>query len=92
MISDIIKLEDIDFKKYDSYDASKVNCLNFNKKGDLRNGKLMDFGNMVSGYPFIVNGYKFLNSETAFIAGLYYSNNNELHKKAQEELSSCKFV
>lgn len=87
-----IEIADIDFSSVDIIDASKVNCINFRSKGDKRNigNKVLDmnFGNMVSGYAFEVNGIQFFNSETAYISGIY-SNNTTICRQAQTELVAC---
>lgn len=88
--SNPIRMEDIDFNQVDVVDATKVNCINFRSKGDLRNvgDKVLhlDFGNMVSGFGFKVNNISFKNSETAYISGIY-SNNNNICQKAQSILA-----
>lgn len=88
--SNPIRLEDIDFNQVDVVDATKVNCINFRSKGDLRyvgdKALNLNFGNMVSGYAFEINGIQFLNSETAYISGIY-SNNNSICQKAQSILA-----
>lgn len=90
--SDPIKLIDIDFQRVDMIDATKVNCINFRNKGDRRivseKDLVLNFGNMVSGYAFDVNGVIFLNSETAYISGIY-SKNTDICIKAQYELAAC---
>lgn len=86
-----INLEEIVLDQYEHYDASKVNCWTFCKSGDLRfwEGKKieMHFGNMINGFPFEFLGFKFMNSECAYIAGAYTLQGEE-YTKIQNELSS----
>ena len=92
-MSDPIRLSDKDFSSIDTVDATKVNCINFRSKGDYRiaGDKILDlnFGNMVSGYAFAINGIQFLNSETAYISGIYGNNNAICCQQAQTELAAC---
>lgn len=92
IISMPLTIDKIDFMSIDTVDATKVNCINFRSKNDSRIlGNIvldLNFGNMVSGYAFEVKGVQFLNSETAYISGIY-SNNSSICQKAQTELANC---
>lgn len=97
-----IKIEDLDLNQIDSVDSSKILCINFRNKGDVKKiGEkeiVMNFGNMISDFEFSIPNsvnpdstnsiISFKNSETAYICGIY-SNNNPLHLTAQEELIKC---
>ena len=48
-------------------------------------GHALAIGNMVSGYPFDIQGNTFYNSECAYIAGMF-SDNNDSHNGLQEAL------
>ncbi len=77
-----IKIEDIDFNRFENYDTSKVRIWEFRNKGDMRNGIELNLGNMIN-LPLEVNGIRFENSECAYIAGLYSSgdrHSNEVQK------------
>lgn len=87
-----IRLEDLDFTRTDVVDCSKVNVINFRNLGDIRkiDGKFLriDFGNMVSGFPFSIKDVIFKSSETAYISGIY-SKNEPVCIAAQKELIKC---
>lgn len=69
----------------EAYDASKVNCYAFRRGSDIVDGHALAVGNMVSGYPFKVQGNTFYNSECAYIAGMF-SEDTERHQDLQEAL------
>jgi len=78
-----------DYSKREVWTMKEHNLWAFRQNGDTRNGLLLNFGNMVSGYPFRMfagTEYKktFQNSEAAYIAGVY-NNGSELHLEAQEQ-------
>ncbi len=78
-----------DFKQRECWRMQEHNLWPFRQNGDVRNGLLLNFGNMVSGYPFtIFAGTEFekifQNSEAAYIAGVY-NNGSKLHLEAQEQ-------
>lgn len=78
-----------DFKKREYWRMKEHNLWPFRQNGDRRNGLLLNFGNMVSGYPFRMfagTEYEktFQNSEAAYIAGVY-NNGSALHSEAQEQ-------
>ena len=69
----------------EAYDASKLNCYAFRRGTDSVEGHYLAVGNMVSGFPFAVEGVTFQNSECAYIAGMF-SNDTEHHLELQEAL------
>lgn len=71
--------------RVEAYDASQVNCYAFRRGTDSVEGHSLAVGNMVSGFPFTVEGDKFLNSESAYIAGMF-SDNTDNHFELQEAL------
>ena len=71
--------------RWEKYDASKYLCYAFRKKGDLRKGQWIPFGNMNGGFPFSIGGFEFHNSEAAYIAGLF-SLNEPQHVAIQDML------
>lgn len=58
-------------------DASRNNCYAFSKGSDIIDGSTLSLGNMLGGYPFTVCGIPFHNSECAYIAGLFGTDNEE---------------
>ena len=80
-----ITLADIDFNKWEVIDATKVEVRSFKSGQDIVEGEPFDIGNMCAGYPFLLNGEPFNNSEAAYIAGKF-SNNTEEHIKIQRRL------
>jgi len=68
LISTISLLQDED------YDCTKINVWSYRKGGDCRDGVSLKFGNMCNGFPFTLGGLNFANSECAYIAGGYASN------------------
>lgn len=72
----------------EAYNASSLNCYAFRRGTDVRNGIVMSFGNMVSGYPFLLNGIPFSNSECAYIAGAFSDGTAE-HISLQQRLITC---
>lgn len=81
-----------DFYEYllrdEAYNASTLNCYAFCRSTDVRNGIALPLGNMVSGFPFEVNGVPFVNSECAYIAGAF-SLGTPLHNDLQRRLQVC---
>ena len=86
-ISDVTNLSDnqrrIEFDKLinsicllqdEDYDCTKINVWSYRKGGDCRDGVSLKFGNMCNGFPFTLGGLNFANSECAYIAGVYASN------------------
>ena len=80
-----ISLADIDFNRWEEIDATKVEVRSFKSGKDIVEGEPFDIGNMCSGYPFLLNGEPFNNSEAAYIAGKF-SNNTPEHIKIQKLL------
>lgn len=81
-----INIEDIILDRIEHYDATNTNCWSYRKKGDVRDGIIINLGNMVKGYPFSVLGIPFNDSECAYIAG-GYSNKGIEYTAIQELLS-----
>lgn len=79
-ISDSIVLD-----RVEAYDASTINCYAFRRGSDAIDGHSLSVGNMVSGFPFALEGVKFQNSECAYIAGMF-SDDTENHLELQEAL------
>lgn len=77
-----------DFMREEAYDASSQVCYGFRRGTDERNGVVLSLGNMVSGYPFILDGVRFHNSECAYIAGAF-SDGTEEQLSLQERLAEC---
>ena len=77
-----------DFVREEAYNASSQICYAFRRGTDERNGIVLSLGNMVSGYPFILDGVRFHNSECAYIAGAF-SDGTEEHLSLQERLAEC---
>lgn len=69
----------------EAYDASTVNCYAFRRGTDTIEGHALAVGNMVSGFPFKVQGNTFYNSECAYIAGMF-SEDTDCHTDLQELL------
>lgn len=69
----------------EAYDASTLNCYAFRRGTDTVEGHSLAVGNMVSGFPFAVEGVKFQNSECAYIAGMF-SDDTANHLELQEAL------
>ena len=72
-------------KAHDHYDTSSYCCCAFRRKQDKWKTQLMPFGNMNSGFPFTIRGKVFLNSECAYISGMF-STNSKRHMAIQEQL------
>lgn len=69
-----IDITTIDLFKNERYDTSKLYTWSFRKSDDEKEDILNDLGNMCQGYPFKVCGEKFLNSECAYISGMFSQN------------------
>lgn len=69
-----IDITTIDLFKKEQYDTSKLYTWSFRKSDDEKEEMLNDLGNMCQGYPFNVCGEKFLNSECAYISGMFSQN------------------
>ncbi|MBD5353044.1 MAG: NADAR family protein [Bacteroides sp.] len=71
--------------RVEAYDASKLNCYAFRRGTDSVEGHMLAVGNMVSGFPFAIEGVTFQNSECAYIAGMFSEDTNH-HPELQEVL------
>ena len=71
--------------RVEAYDASKLNCYAFRRGTDSVEGHMLAVGNMVSGFPFAIEGVTFQNSECAYIAGMFSEDTNH-HLELQEAL------
>ena len=69
-----IDITAIDLSKQEEYDTSKLYTWSFRKSDDEKEEMMNDLGNMCQGYPFKVCGEQFLNSECAYISGLFSQN------------------
>lgn len=70
----VIDITTIDLFKHEQYDTSKLYTWSFRKSDDEKEEMLNDLGNMCQGYPFNVCGERFLNSECAYISGMFSQN------------------
>ena len=77
-----------DFIREEAYNAASQVCYAFRRGTDERNGIVLSLGNMVSGYPFMLDGVRFQNSECAYIAGAF-SDGMEEHLALQKRLAEC---
>lgn len=64
--------------RIEAYDASKLNCYAFRRGADSVEGHSLAVGNMVSGFPFTVEGVTFQNSECAYIAGMFSDDTDKI--------------
>lgn len=71
--------------RVEAYDASTLNCYAFRRGTDSVEGHSLALGNMVSGFPFDIEGVTFQNSECAYIAGMF-SDDADNHHELQEAL------
>ena len=78
----------MDFSRVEHYDAASLNCYAFCRGTDVKDGITLSLGNMVSGFPFQLNGVEFQNSECAYISGLF-SGNDAMHFELQRQLKDC---
>lgn len=82
----VIKISDL--YRVEAYDASSLMCCAFCRGTDVWRGIELSVGNMVSGYPFEIEGVKFHNSESAYIAAAFSLGTPE-HLAIQHELVDC---
>lgn len=75
--------------KFENYKLDELNCYPFRSSKDVVKGVNMRVGNMVGGYPFVMNGIPFYTSESAYIVGAF-SNDTVQHQTIQKELVECK--
>lgn len=80
--------DDIVLDRVETYDASTVNCYAFRRGTDVKEDVSLALGNMVNGFPFMLHGVKFHNSECAYICGAF-SDGSEAHIALQRELAQC---
>lgn len=86
-MSNLINISDT-FCRTEAYNAAVLNCYTFRRGTDVRNGIVLSLGNMVSGYPFEIEGIRFENSECAYIAGAF-SLGTPQHLALQHPLTVC---
>ena len=81
----------IDLFLSETIDCSKYHVWSFRKAEDETelDGETLqnNLGNMCIGYPFIMDGENFLNSESAYICGMF-SNDTDEHKSIQKKLQN----
>jgi transcriptional regulator with XRE-family HTH domain len=82
-----IDITTIDLFKHEQYDTSIIYTWSFRKSDDEKEEMMNDLGNMCKGYPFKVNGVQFLNSECAYISGMF-SQNTPKAIEIQKELQA----
>ena len=61
----------INLTQEEDYDCTKSNVWSYRKSTDVREGVNIKLGNMCNGFPFDIEGIPFVNSECAYIAGVY---------------------
>lgn len=85
-MKDVTKTRDnnIVLDRVETYDAQNLDCYPFRRGTDEIEGRSLAIGNMVSGFPFEIEGVVFQNSEAAYIAGMF-SDGSEKHNALQEE-------
>ncbi len=79
-------LDYLNLNEWTSLDGSKENCWSFRNNGDTRNGKFLNFGNMVK-YPMTLFDKQFNDSESAFVVGCY-SNPDSRSVEIMNEISN----
>lgn len=77
--------EGIVLGRMETYDASKFNCWAFRKSTDVRDGISLRLGNLCGGFPFVLCGHAFPNSESAYLCG-QFSQNTPVHAEIQQTL------
>lgn len=80
-------ISEIDFTKKETYDATAIKTWSFRKSEDERDEQPNNLGNMCGGYSFLLDGEEFLNSEAAYICGMF-SNDTPEHIAIQRELKN----
>ena len=78
---------DLSLTRVEAYDVCKHRYA-FRRGTDVVDGMSLALGNMVSGFPFYLNGVHFLNSECAYIAGLFSTGTPECID-IQRQLTMC---
>lgn len=69
----------------EEYDARSINCWSFCKGTDIRNGIKLALGNLCKGFPFLLHGHLFQNSETAYLCG-EFSVKTSINQSVQRKL------
>lgn len=81
----------LDLFKSETIDCSKYHVWSFRKAEDEAelDGEILqnNLGNMCIGYPYTMDGEYFLNSESAYICGMF-SNNTDEHQSIQKKLQN----
>lgn len=80
-----IDINAIDLCKEEVYDTSQVKTWSFLHTDDVRNGHSINIGNFSSEHGLDLCGEHFLNSECAYIVGLFSQNTDE-HARIQRQL------
>ena len=80
-----LDISSINLFQKEQYDTLKVATWDFRKSDDEREEMPNNLGNMCKGYEFDVSGIHFLNSEAAYICGLFSDDSKE-HQDIQKEL------
>lgn len=80
-------ISEIDFTNRETYDATVIKTWSFRKSEDERDEQPNNLGNMCAGYTFLLDGEQFLNSEAAYICGMFSDNTSE-HIAIQRELQN----
>lgn len=80
---------DIGLDRDEVYDATALDIWAFKHVDDIVEGIKLDLGNMVSCYPFEVNGVKWRSSEELYLCG-EFSNDTAEHRMIQDELRAAK--
>lgn len=80
-------MQDIILGQNENYEANE-NCWAFCNGSDIKNGIKMKFGNMLSGFPFKVNGYEFICSEILYLCGEFSLNTDECYKIQKQLIES----
>lgn len=83
-----MKKETIILGKEENYDATKLNCWDFCKGTDIREGINLKLGNMLTDFPFEVNGVNFKCSEMLYLCG-QYSDDTLTGNQVQQLICSC---
>ena len=83
-------MNDIVLGRQEEYDAAELDCWSFLDAADVRDGLLINFGNLRRGYPFMMCGHEFALSESAYLCG-EFSLNTEICSAIQGELLKAKY-
>ena len=81
-------MKEIVLGQEERYDAAKNNCWGFCKATDVRDGISLKFGNMLTGFPFEIQGMNFKCSEMLYLCG-QYSNDSKECIDIQRQLCEC---